>query len=171
MSKHRIAVIPGDGIAREVMPPALEVLDVAARKFGIDLSYDHFDWSCDNYARHNYWMPPNWKDLIGGHTCIFFGATGMPSIVPDHVSLWDSLIHFRREFDQYGMVMEMPFDLVAEVTSLRGRVIASSKANFMMRSQPFFVKVEVCCAISRSVPTNRRPPTEEYSPSVFSRTT
>ncbi len=101
MSKHRIAVIPGDGIAREVMPPALEVLDVAARKFGLDLSFDHFDWSCDNYAKHNYWMPPNWKDLIGGHTCIFFGATGMPSIVPDHVSLWDSLIHFRREFDQY----------------------------------------------------------------------
>jgi tartrate dehydrogenase/decarboxylase/D-malate dehydrogenase len=101
MSKHRIAVIPGDGIGREVMPPALEVLDTVARKFGITLHYDRFDWSCDNYARHNYWMPPDWKEKIGGHDCLFFGATGMPSIVPDHVSLWDSLIHFRREFDQY----------------------------------------------------------------------
>ena len=101
MSTHRIAVIPGDGIGREVMPPALEVLDAVARKFGIDLAFDHFDWSCDNYAKHNYWMPPNWIDLIGGHSCLFFGATGMPSIVPDHVSLWDSLIHFRRDFDQY----------------------------------------------------------------------
>ena len=101
MSKHRIAVIPGDGIGREVMPSALSVLDAAARKFGLDLSFDHFDWSCDNYAKHNYWMPPDWKEKIGGHSCILFGATGMPSIVPDHVSLWDSLIHFRREFDQY----------------------------------------------------------------------
>jgi len=101
MSKHRIAVIPGDGIGKEVMPSALAVLDAAARKYNLDLHFDHFDWSCDNYAKHNYWMPPNWKERIGGHTCIFFGATGMPSIVPDHVSLWDSLIHFRREFDQY----------------------------------------------------------------------
>jgi tartrate dehydrogenase/decarboxylase/D-malate dehydrogenase len=101
MSKHRIAVIPGDGIGKEVMPPALAVLDAAARKYGVDITFDHFDWSCDNYARHNYWMPPNWRDQIGGHTAIFFGATGMPSIVPDHVSLWDSLINFRRDFDQY----------------------------------------------------------------------
>jgi tartrate dehydrogenase/decarboxylase / D-malate dehydrogenase len=101
MSKQQIAVIPGDGIGKEVMPPALEVLDAAARKFSIDLEFEHFDWSCDNYARHNYWMPPNWKDKLGHKNCIFFGATGMPSIVPDHVSLWDSLIKFRREFDQY----------------------------------------------------------------------
>ena len=45
MSTHRISVIPGDGIGREVMPPALEVLDAVARKFGIDLAFDHFDWS------------------------------------------------------------------------------------------------------------------------------
>ena len=101
MSKHRIAVIPGDGIAREVMPPALDVLDAVARKFGIDLQFDQFDWSCDNYAKHNYWMPPDWREKIGAHDCLFFGAVGMPSIVPDHVSLWDSLIRFRRDFDQY----------------------------------------------------------------------
>ncbi|MNC90294.1 hypothetical protein D3C83_63760 [compost metagenome] len=68
------------------------------------------------------------------------------------------------------MVMEMPFDLVAEVTCFL-RFIASSKANFMMRSQPLRVKVEICCASSRSVPSNNRPPIEEYSPSVFSRMT
>jgi len=101
MAKHRIAVIPGDGIGKEVMPEGLKAVDAAARKFGIDLHFDHFDWSCDNYAKHNYWMPADWKDKIGSHDCLFFGATGMPSIVPDHVSLWDSLIKFRREFDQY----------------------------------------------------------------------
>ena len=67
--------------------------------------------------------------------------------------------------------MEMPFDLVAEVIFLRGRFIASSNANFMMRSTPLRLKVESADAISRSVPSNMRPPMEEYSPSVFSRTT
>ena len=101
MSTHRIAVIAGDGIGREVMPEGVRVLDAAARKFGISLAFDHFDWSCDNYARHGWWMPPDWRDRIAGHDAIFFGATGWPATVPDHVSLWDSLIRFRREFDQY----------------------------------------------------------------------
>ena len=101
MAKHRIAVIAGDGIGKEVMPEGIRVLDAAARKFKLDLHFDQFDWSCDNYAKHNYWMPADWRDKIGGHDCIYFGAVGMPSIVPDHVSLWDSLINFRRDFDQY----------------------------------------------------------------------
>ena len=72
---------------------------------------------------------------------------------------------------QYGMVMVMPFDLVALVTWRRGRVMASSNAYFRIRSVPVRVKTVLCVANSRSVPSNRRPPTLEYSPSVFSRTT
>ena len=99
---HRIAVIPGDGIGTEVVPEGLRVLDAAARKFGIDLTFDHFDFaSCDFYARHSSMMPADWKDRIGGHEAIFFGAVGWPASVPDHVSLWGSLLKFRREFDQY----------------------------------------------------------------------
>ena len=102
MSKtHRIAVIAGDGIGKEVMPEGLRVLDACARKFGIQLGLDHFDWSCDNYDKIGSWMPADWRDQIGGHECLFFGATGWPAKVPDHVSLWDSLIKFRRDFDQY----------------------------------------------------------------------
>ena len=102
MSKtHRIAVIAGDGIGKEVMPEGLRVLDACASKFGIQLALDNFDWSCDNYDKIGSWMPADWRDQIGGHECLFFGATGWPAKVPDHVSLWDSLIKFRRDFDQY----------------------------------------------------------------------
>ncbi len=102
MSKHRIAVIPGDGIGKEVVPEGLRVLDAAARKFGIDLALDHFDFaSCEYFAKHGTMMPADWKDRIGGHDAIFFGAVGWPDIVPDHISLYGSLLLFRREFDQY----------------------------------------------------------------------
>ena len=102
MSQHRIAVIAGDGIGQEVMPEGLRALDAAARRFGIDLRFDHFDFaSCDYFARHGSMMPADWKDRIGGHDAIFFGAVGWPATVPDHISLWGSLLKFRREFDQY----------------------------------------------------------------------
>jgi hypothetical protein len=69
------------------------------------------------------------------------------------------------------MVMEMPLDLVAEVRCFFGRDCASSNANFRIRSTPIRV-ITVCWVTnSRSVSGNIRPPTDEYSPSVFSRTT
>ena len=84
MSSYKIAVIAGDGIGKEVMPEGIRALDAAGRKFGIDFTFDEFDWSCDNYEKHGWWMPPDWRSRIGGHDCIFFGATGWPAIVPDH---------------------------------------------------------------------------------------
>ncbi|EGF30838.1 Tartrate dehydrogenase [Oxalobacteraceae bacterium IMCC9480] len=102
MTTHRIAVIAGDGIGKEVMPEGLRVVEAAARKFHIDLQFDHFDFaSCDYYLKHGQMMPDDWKEQIGGHDAIFFGAVGDPAVVPDHISLWGSLIKFRRDFDQY----------------------------------------------------------------------
>jgi len=101
LAKHKIAVIPGDGIGKEVVPEGLRVLDAAARRFKVELQLDHFDWSCDYYLKHGTMMPENWKEQIGKHDAIFFGAVGWPAKVPDHVSLWGSLIKFRRDFDQY----------------------------------------------------------------------
>ena len=101
MQTHRIAVIPGDGIGKEVVPEGLRCLDAAARKYAVGLRWDEFDWSCDYYLAHGAMMPENWKELVGGHDAIFFGAVGWPEKVPDHVSLWGSLLKFRREFDQY----------------------------------------------------------------------
>ena len=101
MPKYKIASIPGDGIGKEVVPEGLRVLDAVAQRFDLELAYDEFDWSCDYYLRHGRMMPEDWKARIGGHDAIFFGAVGWPEKVPDHVSLWGSLIKFRREFDQY----------------------------------------------------------------------
>jgi tartrate dehydrogenase/decarboxylase/D-malate dehydrogenase len=98
---HRIAVIPGDGIGKEVVPEGIRVLDAAASKFGFALQWDQFDWSCESYVKHGWMMPPDWKQQIGGHDAIFFGAVGWPALVPDHISLWGMLIKMRREFDQY----------------------------------------------------------------------
>lgn len=101
MSTHSIAVIPGDGIGTEVMPEALRVLDKAAAKFDLGLKYDTFDWSSRYYAKHGRMMPEDWAEQVGTHDAIFFGAVGWPDLVPDHISLWGSLIQFRRGFDQY----------------------------------------------------------------------
>ena len=99
---HKIAVIAGDGIGKEVMPEGLRVLEAVADKFGIQLQIDHFDFSSWEYfERHGQMLPDNWKDQIGGHDAIYFGAVGWPDKIPDHVSLWGSLLLFRREFDQY----------------------------------------------------------------------
>ena len=102
MTKKRIAVIAGDGIGKEVMPEGIRVLEVAASKFGIDLHFDHFDFSSwEYYEKHGKMMPDNWRDLVGSHDAIYFGAVGWPEKIPDHLSLWGSLLLFRREFDQY----------------------------------------------------------------------
>ena len=102
MTTHRIAVIAGDGIGKEVMPEGLRALDAAARRFGIGLAFDHFDFSSwDYYERHGKMLPDDWKEQIGGHEAIYFGAVGWPEKIADHVSLWGSLLRFRREFDQY----------------------------------------------------------------------
>jgi tartrate dehydrogenase/decarboxylase/D-malate dehydrogenase len=101
-SKYKIAVIPGDGIGKEVMPEGVRVLDVVARQHDLELQWDWFDFaSADYFLAHGKMMPDNWFELLKGYDAIYFGAVGWPDVVPDHVSLWASLLQFRREFDQY----------------------------------------------------------------------
>lgn len=98
----RIAVIPGDGIGVEVMPHGVACLQAAAKAYNIPLEMESFDFaSCDYYAKHGDMMPSDWKEKLISFDAIFFGAVGMPDQVPDNVSLWGSLLKFRREFDQY----------------------------------------------------------------------
>ncbi|HEU6454498.1 MAG TPA: tartrate dehydrogenase [Roseateles sp.] len=99
---HKIAVIAGDGIGQEVMPEGLRVLRAVAERFGLALQFDEFDFAhCGYFEQHGQMLPDDWRDRIGGHDAIYFGAVGWPATVPDHVSLWGSLLKFRREFDQY----------------------------------------------------------------------
>jgi tartrate dehydrogenase/decarboxylase / D-malate dehydrogenase len=99
--RYRIAVIPGDGIGKEVVPEGLRALEAAGRRFGIAFDWDELPWSCDYYAKHGRMMPEGWFERIRHHDAMFFGAVGWPATVPDHVSLWGSLIQWRRGFDQY----------------------------------------------------------------------
>ncbi|MFT5481997.1 MAG: tartrate dehydrogenase [Pseudomonadales bacterium] len=99
---YKIAVIPGDGIGVEVMPEGLRVLDAAAERFGFTLDYTVIEWaSCTYYTTHGQMMPDDWKEQLAGIDAIYFGAVGWPDTVPDHISLWGSLLRMRREFDQY----------------------------------------------------------------------
>lgn len=100
MRRHRIAVIEGDGIGREVIPAAITVLDRAAAVCGFALDYHAFDWSCETYKATGRMMPVDGMAQLADHDAIFLGAVGFPG-VPDHVSLWGLLIPIRREFDQY----------------------------------------------------------------------
>ncbi len=100
MAKHRIAVVPGDGIGKEVMPEGLRVLDAAARKYGLDFSFDHYDWSCETYKKTGKMMPDDGLDRLRQAESIYLGAVGFPG-VPDHISLWGLLIPIRRQFEQY----------------------------------------------------------------------
>lgn len=102
MKLHKIAVIAGDGIGKEVMPESIRAVTAAAKRFDIALEFTTFEWAnCDYYAQHGQMMPDDWFEQLSGFEAILFGAVGWPDIVPDHISLWGSLIKFRRDFDQY----------------------------------------------------------------------
>ncbi|MFM9969558.1 MAG: tartrate dehydrogenase [Burkholderiales bacterium] len=100
MAKHRIAVIAGDGIGREVMPEGLRAMEAAGKKFGIEFAWTEFPWSCEYRVKHGRMMPEDALDTLRGFEAIYFGACGFPG-VPDHISLWEMLIPMRRAFDLY----------------------------------------------------------------------
>lgn len=97
-----IAVIEGDGIGKEVIPAGVEVLKATAKLHNFELAIDFKPWGgCDYYAKTGEMMPEDWKQDLQNYDAIFLGAVGWPEIVPDHISLWGSLLKIRREFDQY----------------------------------------------------------------------
>jgi tartrate dehydrogenase/decarboxylase/D-malate dehydrogenase len=100
MRRHRIAVVPGDGIGREVVPAALEVLEAAGRSHGFALELTEHPWGCDHFVETGRMMPADGIEALRGSDAILLGAVGRPD-VPDHISLWGLLIPIRRTFRQY----------------------------------------------------------------------
>ena len=99
---YNVAVIAGDGIGKEVMPEGLKIVKAAADKFGLNIEFHTFEWGgCDYYETHGKMMPDDWKAQVADMDAIYFDAVGWPASVPDHISLWGSILTFRREFDQY----------------------------------------------------------------------
>jgi len=99
-AKIKVAVIPGDGIGKEVMPEGMRVLEAAGGRHGIDFEWREFGWSCETYLQTGRMMPEDGIEQLRAFDAIYLGAAGFPT-VPDHVSLWGLLIPIRREFDQH----------------------------------------------------------------------
>jgi len=100
MKRYRIAVIPGDGIGKEVVPQGIRVLEAAGKRYDIHLQWDLFPWSCENYLRTGRMMPEDGLEKLRQVDAIFLGAVGAPG-VPDAISIWGLLIPIRRELQQY----------------------------------------------------------------------
>src|ERR1700724_3989296 len=80
-SKHRIALIPGDGIGKEVVPAGREVLEaLAACRPHLDFEFEGFEWGGDYYRRHGVMMPVDGLDALRNKDAILFGSAGDPAI-------------------------------------------------------------------------------------------
>ncbi|MFS8525061.1 MAG: tartrate dehydrogenase [Limnochordales bacterium] len=101
MRRHSIAVIPGDGIGKEVTPAAMMVLERAARRHGFVLDAETYPWNCDYYVETGRMMPKDGLEKLRRHDAIFLGALGNPALVPDHIALRESLLLWRQAFDLY----------------------------------------------------------------------
>jgi tartrate dehydrogenase/decarboxylase/D-malate dehydrogenase len=97
---HDIALIPGDGIGKEVVAEARRVLEQAGEIWDFDFEWTEYEWGCEYYAETGLMMPEDGLERLRQHDSIFLGAVGYPG-VPDHVSLWGLLIPIRRTFEQY----------------------------------------------------------------------
>jgi tartrate dehydrogenase/decarboxylase/D-malate dehydrogenase len=157
----QIAVIPGDGIGNEVMPEGLRVLEAAAERFSLNLGFRHIEWAnCAYYEKTGSMMPADWREQLAGSDALYFGAVGWPATVPDHVSLWGSLLKFRRDFDQYinlrpvrlfegvpcPLANRKPGDIdffvvrentEGEYTSLGGRMFEGTERELVIQEQVF----------------------------------
>ena len=98
--EYRIAVIPGDGVGREVADEAVKVGTAAADMQNVLLSWQWFDWGCDYYQKNGRMMPDDVLGILSGFDAIFLGCIGDASKVPDHISL-ELLLTIRKGFDQY----------------------------------------------------------------------
>jgi tartrate dehydrogenase/decarboxylase/D-malate dehydrogenase len=97
---YRIALIAGDGIGKEVMPPAVSILEAVGSRHGFGFKWTDYDWGCERLVRSGEIMPADGIEQLKDYDAILLGAVGSPE-VPDHVSLWGMLLPIRRQLRQY----------------------------------------------------------------------
>ena len=115
----RLAVIPGDGIGKEVTAEAVKVLGAVGERFGRRFDLEHLPWSADHYLQTGITIPPNGYDLLREFDAVFVGALGDPR-VPDNRHARDILLGTRFELDLY--VNHRPVRLLDErLCPLKGR--------------------------------------------------
>ena len=119
MAAYRIAVLPGDGIGKEVVPEGIRVLDSVGSRFDIQFKWETFPWGCEFYSLTGRMMPEDGIEQLGECDAIFLGAVGFPG-VPDHFSLWGLLIPIRRQMQQYVNLRPIRM-LKGMVSPLQGR--------------------------------------------------
>jgi tartrate dehydrogenase/decarboxylase/D-malate dehydrogenase len=101
MMEYKIAVIPGDGIGKEVMPEGTKALRTVENLFGeFSLRIDNFPWGVDYFHKHGHMMPANGLDILKDYDAIYLGAIGSPQTVPDHITLWEIVLPIRKTFEQ-----------------------------------------------------------------------
>jgi len=119
MAEYGIAVLPGDGIGKEVVPEGIRVLESVGTRFDIRFNWETFPWGCEFYTQTGRMMPEDGIDQLREFDAIFLGAVGFPT-VPDHISLWGLLIPIRRQMQQYVNLRPIRM-LKGMVSPLRGR--------------------------------------------------
>jgi len=128
MKTYRIALIPGDGIGKEVIPAGVQVLEAAAGG-DLALAYEPFDWGCEYYLRTGRMMPEDGLERLRPFDAVYLGAIGHPT-VPDHISLRELLLKIRFGFDLY--VNLRPVEILPGLESpLRGKSAAEINMLFI----------------------------------------
>jgi tartrate dehydrogenase/decarboxylase/D-malate dehydrogenase len=128
---YHIALIPGDGIGKEVTPAAVQVLQAVARISDgrFSLSFEPFEWGCEFYLRTGRMMPEDGLERLRSFDAILLGAIGYPT-VPDHVSLRQLLLRIRFGFDLY--VNLRPVEILPGLESpLRGKAAEDIRMLFI----------------------------------------
>ncbi|CAN7702474.1 tartrate dehydrogenase [Pararhizobium sp. LjRoot238] len=104
MKTYKIALLPGDGIGRDVTDAAWAVLEKASRAAGFSVAGTSYPWSCDYYLQHGSMMPADGIETLKSFDAILLGAVGWPAKVPDSVSLHGLLLPIRKAFVQYANI-------------------------------------------------------------------
>jgi tartrate dehydrogenase/decarboxylase/D-malate dehydrogenase len=153
----QVAVLAGDGIGQEIMPPTVEVLETLAEQDGLEISWTHLDWGTDLYLSRGHYLGPDDLDALVGHDAILLGAVGDPRVADD-ASLWGLLLPIRQRYRQMVNLRpvmsfegilgplrdEEPFDFLivrenneGEYAGVGGRLFAGGSREIAIESSVF----------------------------------